>query len=438
MNIARSTKTAFFLFFGSFILFGLTLGSDLNGDAVSANFGAWHLVTVGSPWIENANFIEGHPLRDIWVVEIDGHEVIARAPGVVLWSLPAYWIAQTQDFTNVPAGITAAMLSAFAVTFVYLAIQSKVANKLAIGVALVFGFGTPVWAVAADTMWPHAVTVFGISGMAWAASKDRWWLVGVFGGFALTGRVHVAIVVAVVGLGIGVVRKNPSVVAKVGIPSGLFLGLTMVWNNWLYGNWNPTGAYQIDTSTEMGERYGSLLVNQLGMWVSPDRGIFIWTPVLLLMLPAVIRAWPVIPDWSKWLATGGLVYTFAQGWANVFDGGDFFWSYRLGLEFVAAVTPAVTFSIPFVGSIGKRRIPVVAGLQIFFIGVGAVLNIPGVEKAKAWTTNSAMFYLLQDKLVGSLILIAIIAVIARLAYNARLVERWPVPDEPARARNATG
>lgn len=408
VTISTRTKTALLLFLVVFVIFALTASEKFSLDAAFANFASWHLVSTGSPWIEGTGFYANIENRDTWVILVNGHEVVARAPGVIIFSMPAYWIAQSAEFTNGPAGITAALISACSVIFMYLAVASKLSNKLSVVVALVFGLATPVWAISADTMWPHTITVFGIAGMAWAASKERWWLVGVFGGVALTGRVHVAIIVAVIGLGVGLMRKRPDVVIKVAVPSLVFLGLTGLWNRWLYDSWNPTGAYRIDGSTQIAERYESLLVNQLGMWFAPDRGIFVWTPVLLVLMPALVRSWPELPDWSKWLAAGGFVYTLVQGWANAFHGGDAFWSYRLGLEFVACAAPAFAFSVPKSGALGRKVAVGVVGLQIVGIGLGAILGIPGLPYRFAWTQNSLIYIFVQQPLAGLALLAAII------------------------------
>ena len=44
---------------------------------------------------------------------------------------------------------------------------------LPLAVALVLGLTTPVWAVAANALWTHTVTILGIAGMAWAASRAK-------------------------------------------------------------------------------------------------------------------------------------------------------------------------------------------------------------------------------------------------------------------------
>lgn len=420
-------KTALILFVTSFAVYGLTLSDTISLDVVSANFGSWHLATTGSPWIEDSKFLINHPLRDIWVVAVAGHEVIARSPGAILASLPAYGIAQPDQPNHLPASITAVFLSAWAVVFIYLALAGRVSAKLAVLGACVFAFGTPVWAVAADALWPHTLTVLGIAGMAWAASTDRWWLVGVFGGVALTGRVHVAIVVAVLGLAVALSRRQWSIVLKVGIPSLMMLALTMVWNQWLYKSWNPTGAYRIDASTEISERYASVWLNQLGLWIAPDRGILVWTPVLIMLIPAIVRAWSTAPDWSRWLALGGLLYTLVQGWANAFHGGDAFWSQRLGLEFLASVTPLLVFSVQRIGRIARGVLPAVLGIQIFVIALGSVLNVPGLPAEEAWSGNAVLQIILIQPVAGFLVLAAVVFVSYRIAKLVGPVTEFEAP-----------
>ena len=96
--------------------------------------------------------------------------------------------------------------------------------------------------MAANALWPHTVTVLGICGMAWAASRNRWWLVGMFGGIALWGRLHAAIIVAVLAVGVAVVRRQPGIVLKAGALSVAALGLVGVWTHWVFGTWIPGAA----------------------------------------------------------------------------------------------------------------------------------------------------------------------------------------------------
>ena len=160
-------------------------------------------------------------------------------------------------------------------------------------------------ACAANGIWPHTLTILGITGMAWASSTRRWWLVGVFGGIALLGRLHVAVIVAILGLLVAWARRDPRIVLRVGVGSAAFVVVLCAWNYWVYGTWSPSAAYETSMFAEYARNKGfELAPNQLGTWFAPDRGLFVWTPVLVVLAPALVRSWRNLPDWSRALVWG--------------------------------------------------------------------------------------------------------------------------------------
>ena len=124
-----------------------------------------------------------------------------------------------------------------------LALSSLITTIEACVGAAVFGLTTPMWSVAANGIWPHTITTLGIAGMAWAAATRRWWLVGLFGGVVLWGRLHAAVIVAVVGLYVAWRRREPAIAVRIGLMGGLALALICVWSRWMYGTWSPTASY---------------------------------------------------------------------------------------------------------------------------------------------------------------------------------------------------
>ncbi len=179
------------LFAFLFIAFGVTARhGEGSWDYFSANYASWHLVHEGDPWLDGSTVpgLEGDPEESTWVMEAEnGHTVVRRFPGVIAIALPAYWIAQADTMTVVPGAITAALACALGITMLFLAIRTRTSDRRAAWACGILAFGTPVWTVAADAVWPHTVTVLGIGGMAWGAARQRWWLVGLFGGVALWG-----------------------------------------------------------------------------------------------------------------------------------------------------------------------------------------------------------------------------------------------------------
>jgi hypothetical protein len=395
--------------FGVFVL--TAARSTVSIDVWSAHFAAWHLAHTGSPWIDGTPvpILDNNPLREQFVREtVTGHLAITRSAGVVAAGVPAYWLAGTATPTEWPGGATAALLMAFSVLFVFLALERSVPRRTAVLAAAAFGFATPVWSVAANGIWPHTVTVFGITGMAWASSRRRWWLVGLFGGVALWGRVHAALIVAIVGVLLGWWRRDVGIVVRIAIVSGTFLLGLCAWNHWTYGTWSPSAAYETSMFTGYARTHGVSLGNQLGMWFAPNRGIFVWTPALLLLVPALVRSWKTLPDWSRALVWAGLAYTIAQGVLDDYDGGFGFYGYRLGLEMVACLTPAAVLAAPRAGRVARRLLGPALALQACAITIGAVVdNANLLQPQSSWHDNEFVGLMVDAGLVAWSLLLAL-------------------------------
>jgi hypothetical protein len=420
---------------GCFCVYALTIsrGHNLSPDVWIADFGSWHLAHTGNPWIEGISLpgFDHNPLRHDWIVDVNGHSVVGRTPGVIAAAVPAYLLFRPAHMTTVPGGLTAALLMACAVVLMYDALRRKMERRDALLTALAFGFATPVWSIAANGMWPHTVTVLGIAGMVWAATTDRWWLVGIFGGVTLWGRLHAAVIVAVLGLLVGWRRRDAMIVVRVGVASGAFLVAMSFWTHWMYGSWNPTASYDAGAFADYAKENPFNLVNQAGMWVSPARGFFVWTPVALLLLPALVRAWGNLPDWSRALIYGGLVYTVLQAMLNRFSGGDFSYGYRLTLEMLACSTPALALSVRYAGPWARRLLGPLLALQTVAIATGAVTDKFFVGDAGRWRENPFVLVLEQIG-VGSVLFVALTLGVGALAGRIWGRTGAPLPDrQPA-------
>jgi hypothetical protein len=409
-------------------------------DAYSANFASWRIATTGSPSLEGVDLEElrDHELQATWIVEnADGDPVIGRAPGVIVAALPAYWVMQPDHMGLGPGSLTAAALSALAALFMYLSLSRLMQMREALLASAVFALATPVWTVSANAMWPHTLTVLGIAAMAWAASRERWWLVGLFGGVTLSGRLHAALIVAILGILLGISRRSPRITAIVGLVSGSCLALTCVWNHWMYGSWSPTAAYTVSPFMDYAADHPLSLTNQLGLWVSPDRGILVWTPLLVLLAPALFRSWRDLPDWARALLLGGLAYSLLQTTLTRFSGGDTFYGYRTGLEFVAAATPAFALSARRMGSWARRLVGPVIALQACAMLTGAAVEAFFVPADRVWVDNAFAVALRANPL--TLPMIVVVCVLAgivaqRIWANPGLEQRTATSDPETAAR----
>jgi len=425
------------------VVFMVTAASSVSVDVGSANLQSWRIATAGEPWLEDVDLDElGYETstQGIWLgTNSDGHLVVYRSPGAVAGAVPAYLLAAESPaaFSVLPASLLAALLTWLSVLLLWGAVRPRLGEAWATIAAGVLALGTPVWSVAADSFWPHTLTVLGIAGMAWAASRDRWLLVGILGGVGLCGRLHLAVAVAVVGVAMGLARRDARVTALVAAGSLPFVGLCAAWSRWLYGQWDPAGGYsQVDAyaSRAVAREADMQLLNPLGLLLSPDRGLLVWTPVLLVLGLACIRSWRHQPDWSRALFLAGVTYTIVQNFMNVFHGGDNFYGYRLMLEILVCSFPLLAHSICWTGSRARRYAGGVTALMVGMIALGAVTDSPGIGQDVVWTSNAFVIELQQRPwLLPLWLLVGCAGVIAGRVVGAR----WGPPSRVIPAEGAS-
>lgn len=368
-TVAGSRRTwAVVVFVGCLAIYLATYPRHIiNADALSASVQSYQIATTGTPWLDHfdwtsvVHIIPGYN-ADIspWVNPgAGGHLVSYRSPGATLVSIPAYWVNAHvlghHGYTFGPGNVTACVLTATALTLFFLTLVRRVRISVAVVATLVLAFATPMWSVSAAFLWTHPITVLGIAGMAWAADRERWWLVGLFGGVAVWGRLHTVVIVAILGLGVSITRRQLAPMLRAGVASLVMLILASGYSHWLYGTWSPAGGYGNDpaqhlangstgNSPTIGSGALAKLMNQVALWVAPDRGILVFTPLLLILVPLVIKHWRDLPDWSRMLLLGGVAYAVVQGQINGFTGGSGFFGYRLMLEPLMCAAPACVYA----------------------------------------------------------------------------------------------
>jgi alpha-1,2-mannosyltransferase len=257
------------------------------------------------------------------------------------------------------------------------ALLRLVSPPLALATALVFAFATPTWSVTANSLTSHALTQTAIAGAAWAAASGRWWWGGAAMAVGITGRVHLAVVAGALGLGVAIAQRRPRIAVAVGVPSAVGVAFVVATNTWRYGVPNLSGgyaAYAEENLTATGaDAWLSYLVNWAGFLVSPDRGLLLWTPALLVLVVPAARALRAAPAWVVSLAVGGVLYSFVQLRINAFGGGDTFYGYRLALEMVTCLVPLAALAVLQVRTtVTRAALVVLCWLQFAMIAPGAL------------------------------------------------------------------
>lgn len=244
-----------------------------------------------------------------------------------------------------PAAIAAAAVVAVAIGLLGVTFRRLGATPVvALGGAYLAGLGTSAWSVAADKLWQHGP---GMMWIALAALLSQSHMVG--SGFAYGAAILTRPPTAVVAAATGLFRSwherswRPAAYVAIGATTGL--GLFLLYNHWVFGSASINAGYGSGFQDQaLSGDLPSYAKNLFLAAFSATRGLFIWSPFLVVLLPGLRAGWRAAPAWARGAALGGLLYLLLQYKANRFSGGGGFFAYRYPLEALMAAGPVLLFS----------------------------------------------------------------------------------------------
>ncbi len=223
--------------------------------------------------------------------------------------------------------IIASLLVSGAGVLVFLTARRQAPLSTALGVAGIFCFGTSAWSTASRLLWQHSPSVLAIAALVYLLTRPertgRWALgLGLVAGLAFLFRPTNAITLATCA---ALLVRRPRLLgvyllgaAAIAIPFGLYSLRT-------FGSLLP--AYYLPERLAPGD--GHFVEALLGNLVSPARGLWIFSPVLLLglwgararaaPLTAAERLFLAVPL-AHWVA----ISSFPHWWAGDSFGPRFF------------------------------------------------------------------------------------------------------------------
>lgn len=346
---------------GTYLLTASTTVAQ-NRDTRSAAQGAWSLGTRGTL-----------ALPDAWSeVDVDwaatGHDGalhVNRFPGVLFWGAPFYAVAERIDPSTTaeqhpllidyrPAAVAAVAATTLAVLCSYLVFLRLVPWPLAAGGAGMLAFATSTWSISGNALWTHGLTHLFLAATLLLLASDRAWASGATLGLSILTRPQTAIVAFVLGVGRAARHRRAADLLRVGVPSLLGLGLAIAYSYLYFRNPLPTAGYNdyaVHNLTEAS--VDGVLLGVWGSLVDPSRGLLLHAPFLVVLAFGLRPAWRTAPEWVRSAAIAGIAYQLLQLRLNGFDGGFFFFSYRLQLELLVLGSPLLLLAFrEFV--IGRR------------------------------------------------------------------------------------
>ena len=321
----------------AFVVFAATAEyrGPLNNDTQSTAIAAWQLAMHGNATLTG---FQGHVA---WLYHVGGRDVTNRLPGTIFWAAPFYALLGRGNSPEVyPSAIAAVAASTLAIAFAFSLCCRLVSRRAALGAAGLFACATGTWTVSADQLWTHGPAQAAVLLTLVFVVRNQWLLAGMPAGFAILVRPHLG-VVALVFCVAAVVHTKQFRPLLIAVGAVVGAAILLAYNNALWGGISIFGGYN-QPVVASDHKFAALGIGFLGDLVSPERGVLVMTPALLVLLPGARAAWRMAPHWVRWSTVAGFAYLLLQLWGIRFSGGDGFYSYRTTLETLSLCVPLLT------------------------------------------------------------------------------------------------
>lgn len=289
--------------FAVYLSNGRTLPHPRGGDTIPNRLIPFSILAYGTVELDAfRQDIDANTNFDPWYVKERKGALVSFYPvGTSVAAVPFYvpfyaWALATGDashtalfrLSEVAEKLTAAAMTALAVGAFFLTARRRLSDRAAFWAALGFGCGTSMWATASQLLWQHTVVAAAVTVALWLLTWPGLPRRAVAcAGLALSAAVaarppaglfFLAGLVSVFILARGRRLQSAMLFGLAGIP---LVAFSLDVNYYYYGH--LTGAYgKWVTTSYKGMFAWDRLDGIAGLLVSPNRGLFIFTPVAVL------------------------------------------------------------------------------------------------------------------------------------------------------------
>jgi len=320
---------------------GRALGA---GDTLPARYLPWSLLRQATFRLDAFTALYDESARSMPLIEgipyylrqRDGHYLSAYSPGAALLALPIYalpvllgappdaaWGARLEK-------LSAAAITALSALFVFLALRRTASGRWALGITVVYALGTSSLSVSSQGLWQHGPSQLAIALLAWLATgelhRNRTLALA---GFAMAGAVALRAtnLLLVLPLALWILWRWPRRAQWLAlgaiVPAGAIAVYNLHYFATLTGGGGPTTSplWAFFALTPFVEGLAGLLV-------SPSRGLFVYSPVLLFSVAGAALVGREGPPALRALAAGAaLVFVLTSKWIMWWGGHT--WGPRL-------------------------------------------------------------------------------------------------------------
>jgi len=404
--MSHPARVAAALALASFVLYNANIREISSQDTVPNRVLPYELLQHGR--LDLDRLFQEWPAADplpFWIQHVGPHYRSSYPLAPALLAIPVYtgpvlmgagdsWVV-----LNALSKLASSLLAALSVAFVYLAARELARREgidegAALATTAVYALATPTWAVASQGLWGHAPAQLGLAVSLWALLRTETpraslVLAGLAAGAMVASRPSTGLVAMVIAGFAVVSRGRAGFLCACAL--GAVLALVAAHNLAVFGSLqggyaelHRTHAEHHGVASAWG---GSIGAGLAGVLVSPSRGLFIYSPVLLfpvagLAASLIRRRGGVLACAALAAAVGiGTIAQFSVWW-----GGHSF-----GPRLLADVMPAVVLGfVPVWPAI--RRSALTRTLFALAFAVSVLVEVVGAiyfpsPRAVDWDTT---------------------------------------------------
>ena len=302
---------------------------------------------------------------------------LMAVPVYVVPTMLGLFDAEEPDFSvdvGIVSKVAASLIAALSVAFVYLACRGLFGHRWALGSALIYAFATTTFSISSQGLWQHGPAQLWLAVALWcllpggpARSDGRpanWALL--LGGLALALAVAARAVLAVpaVVFFLYVCRRHwralPYFLAGPVVVAALLAYYNLSHFGTLLGGEQYLGTLHPLMHTEQGSWKLNFLPGLYGLLFSANRGLVVFTPVVLVAAAGAERGWRENRlSALKWVSVAAGLTLLAYSFYSVWWGG---WTYgpRYSSDFLPLMAVLVAGGLERAWAVPRARLAVMA------------------------------------------------------------------------------
>lgn len=323
----------------------------------------------------------------VWFVFIDtGNHYISKYPVLsAILALPIYAIPYfagvefTSTLVITLAKVSAAMITTFSAMFLLFIFRKYISEKWSIFLTIAYALGTSSWSISSQDLWQHGASQLFLIITVYLLLKSKktdlfYVLIGLSIGLAVAAR-YLNIIFAALFLIYILYRYRQKIVATI---LGVILPVSLVA---IYQ------SYYLDKPWQTGYSCGPFINRSVsciegwhsnfwdgfgGLLVSPSRGLFVFTPFLIISLLGIWKIWNKKKIENqldnillfKYISVGVIIFTIIMSKWWAWYGG-----YTYGPRMMVDIVPyLMLFLIPVVtgGYFKKKSLIIIFSLLVVF------------------------------------------------------------------------